>query len=246
MNSYTPQVLPNIPLPQTPKAFSPSKEFANEISKVMTLANTGKLGLSQSSSLKDMLASKDISDSDKEKLKQDYLSKSLQPILSKDIRSGDDIAYSNIEPYANSMDFKKLGFEPFANNEDRYINNRSFWNSSSKIFNKFATSTGVGAASALTPIFGQNLSDRLTNWQQKMDEYNKIFYTQKENESNYNPLTTKFYDNLLPSLGFTLGNMAASVLLTKGVGGIVSKGLSGITKLQKVEGVINAVEGGSI
>ena len=161
----TPQVVPNIPTPQTPKFESPSKAFAKEVGKVMSLANTGKLNLtpnSQGASLKDMLASKDISDYDKEKLKQDYLSQSLQPLLSKDIRSGNDIAYKDIEPYANSKDFKKLGFEPFANNEERYIQNRSFWNSSSKIFNKFLTSTGVGAASSLTPIFGQNLSDRLT------------------------------------------------------------------------------------
>ena len=132
----TPQVVPNIPTPQTPKFESPSKAFANEVGKVMSLANTGKLNLtpnSQGASLKDMLSSKDISDYDKEKLKQDYLSQSLQPLLSKDIRSGNDIAYKDIEPYANSKDFKKLGFEPFANNEERYIQNRSFWNSSSKI-----------------------------------------------------------------------------------------------------------------
>ena len=245
----TPQVVPNIPTPQTPKFESPSKAFAKEVGKVMSLANTGKLNLtpnSQGASLKDMLASKDISDYDKEKLKQDYLSQSLQPLLSKDIRSGNDIAYKDIEPYANSKDFKKLGFEPFANNEERYIQNRSFWNSSSKIFNKFLTSTGVGAASSLTPIFGQNLSDRLTTWQKEMDEYNKIFYTEKEQESNYNPLTTKFYDNLLPSLGFTVGNIGASLLLTRGVGGALSKGFSMLGKTETGAGILNVVNNGKL
>ena len=245
----TPQVVPNIPTPQTPKFESPSKAFANEVGKVMSLANTGKLNLtpnSQGASLKDMLASKDISDYDKEKLKQDYLSQSLQPLLSKDIRSGNDIAYKDIEPYANSKDFKKLGFEPFANNEERYIQNRSFWNSSSKIFNKFLTSTGVGAASSLTPIFGQSLSDRLTQWQKEMDEYNKIFYTEKEQESNYNPFTTKFYDNLLPSLGFTVGNIGASLLLTRGVGGVLSKGFSMLGKTEAGAGILNVVSNGKL
>ena len=237
-------VINNLPNIAMPKPVSSGADFIKQVNETMKLANTGALAygnIGKQPSISDIENNPNLSQREKSDIITNYHKQILNSIQPQNMISPGETSYKEMEPYINSKDFAKLGYNPKSNNDQRYIDNRTGWNTTSKIFQKFITNAGVGAASLVTPIAGQNLADKLTLWQQNVEERQKIFYTEKEDKENYNPFTTKFYDNLLPSLGFTVGNMAATSALMYVTGGILG-GVGGViansSKFQKVLNVV--------
>ena len=237
------QVTTNIPsVPQ--KDYDAGNQFENQVGDLFKLANSNKFdsfeGQGAKLDLNTIQKNPNLSEDEKYKLTEELLQ---QPTKNKTIAPS-SASIAELEPFMDSRDFEKLGYQIKDDNYQRYLDNRSAGNSSWKILNKFLTSTVVGGASAITPIgtglgyitgtdYGKQWSDKLASWQKVKDDYNKIYYTDVENQaSGMNPFKTptKFFDNLIPSLGFTVGNMAASYFTMRLGGNAVMKGFGTFAK----------------
>ena len=237
------QVTTNIPsVPQ--KDYDTGNQFENQVGDLFKLANSNKFGSFEGQGAKldlnTIQKNPNLSEDEKYKLTEELLQ---QPTKNKTITPS-STSIAELEPFMNSRDFEKLGYQIKNNNYQKYLDNRSGGNTSLKIFNKFLTSVVVGGTSAFTPIgtglgyltgtdYGKQWSDKLASWQKVKDDYNQIYYTDAENQaSGMNPFKTptKFFDNLLPSLGFTVGNIAASYFTMRLGGNTLMKGFGSFTK----------------
>jgi hypothetical protein len=232
--------IPSLPI----ENYDPGNQFQKQVGDLFKLANSNSLtafkGQSGTLDLKSIESNPNLSSDEKYKLTEElfktpYQNKTITPT---------SVSLTELDPYMKSRDFKNLGYKPFADNYQRYYDNRGLGNTSWKIFNKFLVSAEVGAASAFTPIgtglgyltgtdYGKQWSDKLAAWQEVKNDYNQIYYSDSENQaSGMNPFKTptKFFDNLLPSLGFTVGNMAASYFTMRLGGGALMKGFGAVAK----------------
>jgi hypothetical protein len=203
--------------------------------------------------------------------KNDTLKKMFAQDLQADnakIRGSEYVKREDVEKFASSDeipkwlqsgDWDKLGYRPYADNDARYQETRGFWNSYWKILDKFLVSTAVGGASNITPVawgldhlLGSNSSQSIANtfaaWQEAAAKTNQIYYNKEEQDATgFNPIkdTTKFFDSLLPSLGFTVGNAVVSYVLLDGLLGVAgsaaSKGMNAVTATAKGDAFITAL-----
>lgn len=237
------QVTTNIPsVPQ--KDYDPGNQFEKQVGDLFKLANSNKFssfaGQSAKLDLNTIQKNPNLSEDEKYKLTEELLQ---QPVNNKTITPS-SVSLTELDPFMKSRDFEKLGYKVGSDNYQTYFDNRSGGNTSLKIFNKFLTSVGVGGASAFTPIgtglgyltgtdYGKQWSDKLASWQEVKNDYNQIYYSDAEKQaSGMNPFKTptKFFDNLLPSLGFTVGNIAASYFTMRLGGNALMKGFSAFAK----------------
>ncbi|MCA9495427.1 MAG: hypothetical protein KC589_00655, partial [Nanoarchaeota archaeon] len=173
-------VINNLPNIAMPKPVSSGADFIKQVNETMKLANTGALAygnVGKQLSISDIDNNPNLSQKEKDAIVTNYHKQIGDSFRPQNMISPGEISYKEMEPYINSKDFAKLGYNSNSNNDQRYIDNRTGWNTASKIFQKFITNAGVGAASLVTPIAGQNLADKLTLWQQNVEERQKIFYT---------------------------------------------------------------------
>ena len=232
--------IPSLPV----ENYDAGNQFDKQVENLFKLANSNNFtafkGQTGNLDLKSIENNPNLSSDEKYKLTEElfqtpYQNKTITPA---------SVSLMELDPYMKSRDFQKLGYKPFADNNQRYLDNRSGGNTSLKIFNKFLTSVGVGGASAFTPIgtglgyltgtdYGKQWSDKLASWQEVKNDYNQIYYSDAEKQaSGMNPFKTptKFFDNLLPSLGFTVGNIAASYFTMRLGGNALMKGFSAFAK----------------
>lgn len=232
--------IPSLPV----ENYDAGNQFDKQVENLFKLANSNNFtafkGQTGNLDLKSIENNPNLSSDEKYKLTEKlfqtpYQNKTITPA---------SVSLMELDPYMKSRDFQKLGYKPFADNNQRYLDNRSGGNTSLKIFNKFLTSVGVGGASAFTPIgtglgyltgtdYGKQWSDKLASWQEVKNDYNQIYYSDAEKQaSGMNPFKTptKFFDNLLPSLGFTVGNIAASYFTMRLGGNALMKGFSAFAK----------------